>query len=1018
MRNLLKGLALTVLLILMLGLVTAQSDDEPAALDITIVLDVSGSMDYETDRNRYPSVDAGLSVLFNQRLIETSSTPTDPGKLRFSAAETLMEWLAAYSAQYPNTIDINASIITFSEAPQVVMDWQELRRTNDGTDALLEPLSRSSVRPEGDQPQNSNFVALYQTLSDQFSSRPSENRRVVLLVTDSVPCFPEGRRDANAPLYDRYCSDIPSMGRHIDALSGLSGAVEHVIFVNPLGAAHWGQDAFQPVLQAWQNRLGNRGSFREIPNINALPAAMMDATMRELGVALGVIDTNTSSPDDAVTPEQYIEMGIGYAANGAFQVPPFQSYMDVLSLLPNDAANFSLTTPQNTNAEITTLYGTDGKSMRIARVIQPPPGDWKANDPLPQDTPTWVLFRAGEAALEVFGDTPAQYGTLRFRYTLTDQDGQRFTFTPQTIPDFRFEVTPADSGGEDIDLSAFEIDTEDNTALISPPLLAFTAGDYDLSLEVTSGTDALWSDDVNYDFLQPTDALTLRIPAVTFVAEYKVVGRVTDSTDTDTTVNMPRSLPLTVRLTTNPEGNLPEDVTAKVVFAPPQDANTRDVCPQQDPVNMGIDKARLYATSPEIRFAQQGGCNLSVEVSIISTLPPLDGQTQVISTGNSRAVTVTNTQRLTYQVMRADGETPVDNDPQTSDYTLNFPNDLALGPNQLVLRVEVRDENGRLTTPEFLEGEETPNGQNCRAPSAINTVPPEEGETPTETLTTDISGQKVVPFRLIVTNSANADVAASNGVCLYATDRDGVYQAVLSGLSTDTYTVQVALDNNSPRLNYERFEWQPSLFGGDFSVPARLEATIQVNLNPLVVTVYGSAALAVAVVVVLAIVLIARHRQATVAPLTAGPSIYLVDDDAQRLYAGKPDGQASKTAQEPIWEKAPPRRNSHVYKSSDFLTPDLIALGIESLKITTAKDKKLSEEKSFYYEISRSLSGMQKSSEPLKPNQVVELAQTEDNRRYFLVNRGDGAKMFSVHELMTQRTSASTATTDSAGEAS
>lgn len=1003
MWGLFKSLSLLALIAILLGISVAQSDDTPTpSLDVVVALDVSGSMDYPTDRNRYPAVDRALRVLADQRLIGDTRPATDPNALRFTAAETVLEWLAAYSRQYPDKVNVSASAISFSDSTQSLMAWQTLERNNDNVETFIDPLPRTSIRSTTtNQPQNSNFVALYDTLSNQFDNRDDDSRRSVILVTDSVPCYPTGVRDPNVPLYDNFCTDIPSMVRHINALNDLGRTTEHVIFINPLGAEHWGNSTFQTVKDAWERRLSSvGGSFREISNIEALPAAMMDVAMRELGVTLGVIDTDTAQPNDPVTPEQYIQMGVSYSASGTFAVPPFQSYMDVLTLLPASTANFSLTTPQNTDAAVTSLYGTDGKVIRIGRVNQPMPGNWIANAPLAQDTPTWAMFRAGQATLSVDGDVPAQYGTVRFRYMLTDHTGNPFPFTAETLPNITLEVTPPGSGNEPIILTNFSISPDDANVLISPPLLALNTGNYGLSLSVTEGDEAVWRTDANYAFLQPISLPSLTVNAVDFIAEYTVKGRVTASTDTTTAVNMPRSLPLEVRLKANPEGVLPEGLVARVIFTPPQDTNSINVCPQESVV-LGIPENRSQAVSPEIRFDNDGACDLSVEVTFTSPLPPLNGAIETIRTsGNRRTVTVTRTQRLTYRLLQADGKTPVTMDTESASFTLNAPYDLGFTPNELRLRVEVLSENGRLTAPAFLAGEVGPNRQNCRVPSDSAASPSSEGETSTEPLSADISGQKVVPFRLVVTNSAAQDVAALNGVCLYATDLDGVYQAVLNGLGPDTYMVQVVLDNTSPRLDYERFEWHPDLFPEGFNVPHQVSAVIQVNPNLGVWGVYGGAAFVALLLVILIIILLRRRQQKVTAPLNGWPTLYYVDEE-NLLMVDSASNSLYDEPQEPVWKAEPAPVNTLSYQARDFLNPKLIPLDIEMLTLTTRRQEAVSEKRGFYYEMKRR-NGMQKPDRPLNPNDVVEIAQTELGNRFFLVNRVNGSQKLTLRELLKQ----------------
>lgn len=954
-------LSLSAALMLVLA-ASVHAQGETPALDLVIALDVSGSMSVDASRTTFDAVDRGWRKL--REVNGDSFAATDPAALRFGITDMLLEWLAAY----PEVVDINASVVTFADSASVALPWTALRRRG-GDERLLSPLDTGAARSE--EQQNSNFMALYTLLRDLFSDRPAGSRRAVLLITDSVPCFPTGLRDANAPLYDQYCEEIPSMVRHVNALAGLGSASEYVLFVSSVSAIRrW--EPFPGVREAWLQRIGSGGAFIDLDSMAEVPAAVMNVVLREIALARGLIAPEDAPADGRLPQAVYGQLGITYTPNGRLNVGPYQTQMVVLAALPDADAEIAFTPDPGTAVE--TLYGSENEALRIIRLTRPQVGTW-AVEAKGGTVPVWALFSPARARLTLQPAQPTRFVPQQLVYELVDENGEPFEVNEATTPQFNITVVPP--GGTAINLNAME-PTADNRAWISPPFLPTAAGSYRLEVSVLPGEGQWWRLSASSDFLTPASLPPIQAAGMTFVAEYDVlepensppVGDVTT-----TAVRLPRSVALGVRVTarldTDQATPLPQGMSAEVRLTSPGSAT----CPQPITQPMNIDPNSRDAAFIELRFAEAGVCRAEVLLTITSLLQPLSGRSLPVSveTGE-RQLTITHTEYLSLRLTTADGQPPPPGESASSP--LYHVIDRASTPlqwafNTVHFRLEVVNEEGKPVEPQFAPGAQVPDRDHCEA-----------------------SDPKIVPVRLQILSSER-DVAEERGICFYSTDAPGVYRASATGLTAGDYIVRASIERNQPPLNLAQQEYAPTLFDGS-SDSAQVSAHLKVDYNPAMLLQIGGTALALLVVGLVTFAAFTRFTARRFAPLRIQPAIYRVP---KALAARPAEDPKLDEPLAPLWERKPHAVHTHTFPLTDFAGhPDLVLLNIQELTFTTDHNLTLSNRKAAKASI------LLQGGDPLK-GQVIEdgaiFKIAEDHQAfYYLTN---GVKSPSARQLLNAR---------------
>lgn len=962
---------------------TGSDDDR---LDLLIALDVSGSMGRNIASNER-ALDFGTTRLFIQSAGNVSVTRTqasDPSNLRVETTEVLIEWLSDYVANR-DQLDVNVMVMAFDDEVTTVFGWEALGRATAGTTLDV---------PSGD---HSDFLALYRAADDAFSEVENGSRQAMIVVTDSTPCAPQRSTDG-------ICGLDRDMVTQVNQLPPLTGVSQHMLYLNPTNlnfTEYWdnyGQGG--DVRRQWQARLNDR--FIELADgVEELPASMIHTVLTEIAAASGVIPPDEVGTGQRLTPSQYAALGLTYTTGGDFDVAPYQSYFDTLTVFDNPSETVQFTTPDGESEEGSALFQTTGNRLQAVRVSQPEPGEWDG------PAETWIAFRPAEVRVRLSSPNPLQYTPLSFFYELVDAS-EGTLISPQTEAVPEIDVTVRMPDGSRLQLGTMSAEGD---RFVSVPVLPLEPGSqYALSINVDAGSGALWNVVESTAYLEPNSLPDINVQAVSFDTDF-VVRRPATGPDAappsragDRTITIPRSLPLAVTMTAEAGGQpivLPEGISAELVFVPPDDeGDTTNACPSADPVPLDIEDEREQAVT-EINFAVAGTCDLEVRVSLESSIAPLQGNQRVLDVPRmARSVTVTDTERLTFFLIDQAGtviEEPnaaeIADDPH---YAMNErqANPPSYTPNTMTLRVELRDEQGNpLTTwPNFLPGAQRADADVCTGPETPDAEATAEPGAPQI-----VPGQqRIVPFSLRILNDNEEDVAAQREICWYASDNPGVYLATFSGLPAGDYTVQAVLDRGAPPLDFEVFEYAPVLFENTADRITTRSLSMQIGTDPAIALQIVGAIGTVVLAFVTGAFVIVRRRADTVAPLRGGIAIARVDSNLVDIFKSADNDERLSEPVDFPWRREWPRQNRQVFKASDFI--EVARLNIEMLEATTSREKVISQSGGFYVRMRLTNGGDPMGGKRLDSNQA-RLINRDQTGSYYLVNISPGRSM-TVQELL------------------
>jgi hypothetical protein len=1011
--------------------VDAQSQQTPS-LDLLIALDVSGSMDVDTTKVDHQRVDMGWNRL--RPLLDGQRLPaTDPSGIRYAVTQSILEWLAQYNLSQDNRIEINATVLAFSDVNpnpvSLLLDWTALRR-DPGTGRLIPPLSQDDrLQDEStNRPQQANFIALYDSIEQQFARRTNATRRAVLVVTDSVPCYPDGVRD-NQPKWDPFCDEVPSMVRHINGLpsTGISG--EYIFFANALNRTErWAvfDSEGEPVVrQAWENRLRERGAIIDLDSMNDLAGEFMNAILREIALAQGL-----SAPEDlpvtqSLPPQLYEQLGVSYSTDGTFEAGPYQSSITVMAAPASTDLALTFLDPDEDVVNGQPLFGSENQPLQLIKLTQPAIGEWSTRAGSSTRIPTWALYRPAEARLRFFPPNPRQYQPQQLVYELLDEAGELFEVSEALTPDFTLTLSSPGSDSP-IELGdSMQVDEDGELAgkaYISAPFLPLQAGPYRLNVAVEAGANAAWSLNVQNAFLMPANLTpSIQVDGVRFVPEFTIV-QPEDSPGignvSNVDITMPRSLPLDVSLQLVDSQEqaiaLPEGLEAQLEFETPAN-DTTNACPQSEPLPMPIvpvpDEDYSIARQ-QLRLETSGECNLRIELSLQSSLQPVTNSVVSIPTDIERTLIVTSTQRLQVQIIGNDNQPlppEIQDENQNPDFVMEDrePTPFVWDYNTLVLRVEVTDEDGDLVNPVFAASALSPDRSYCQQP-----LPRAEAtaDQQADAVLPGLEDGRLVPFILSLTNEAEQDVAREQGICLYATDSPGVYLASLRALAPGNYDIRITGNRVEPALNFQLMEYAPTLFENDVENAFGVSASLRVNSNPLIALQFGGAALATIVIVLGTIGTLIRWRQKTVAPLHVSMSIYQLSRSLQQEYRHNPASNLLDNSLDAVWKKQLEKRNSFILQPGEFVSPQMALLNIERLELTSKREATTSRERSVYVTLKID-GGIRINGEKLTAGSVRRIFEDAgDGSHYYLTN--SLTNPVTARDLLTLAQRASGETTD------
>lgn len=889
---------------------------ETQTLELVIALDTSGSMSTSItsdDAGERNAIDAGNNLLFfpsPNRSTVTETTATDPDDLRFITTEAILSWLASY-AEYNDDIDIRVSVIGFDSTVTPILPMISLGAGQADSGIILD-------RPTNDDG-NSDFIALYDEVNDIFSAGDSNSDAAFILVTDSPPCNPDGEPTSASGVRVRneFCDNESGvLAPHLREATTLPSRVqEYVFYINPTGRStgdnrysideYW--DAYDAVRSAWDDRVGS--FFFDLEFVEELPAFMQQSIMREVGFALG--DFNVEDvPNITLSASQYRSLGLIYSDDNDLSVPPFQSRMDFL-LLPSDPETELDFSVEGDTINLEYLISSNQAPIRVARRDQPASGDWslEADD---GSLEVWAVPTPADVIVSLMPEQPRLYQAQRLVYQFID-NGNVLSVADITPP--TFDLTIESPSGESIDLGSLVInDTEDGFE--SAAFLPIETGRYDIDLDVSVGQGSLWAADVSYDFLTAPNT-NLIVAAVAFELAYLVNG-----VEASNLVQLPRSLPLSMELTANSDGeqiDLPEGLVALINLDTSDDVDNSCLSITDDPMEIATDNR---SASYELDFDDSGQCQVDIDLSLSSPLPPLNNSSvEIDSSGLGRNVTVDDTQLLSVSVLTEANENIEDNAVDATDFSLDFPFTSTFTPDSTSIIVEIRDANNQAIWPVFAEDATSADVEVCG------------------------TSERIVPFALRITNGTGRDVAQDNEICLRPTDVTGQYRAEIAGLNPGTYTVVVLVNRNTPELDTLQFEYNPQQFPtAETELSGILEVTVPLPLWAM---------LAGAILAVLTVLLIVgRFSNRGQKRLRGSVALFAVSEEDYHLFE---QGEHLDKVLAPVWSEAWPRSIEHKYQAYKFLSSEYVSdLNIEYLKGTTDGNAQLSKRRSAKIELSMS----------------------------------------------------------------
>lgn len=971
------------------GAQTAGDAPVTAGIQLLIALDDSGSMSRTVagDYNNILSVDRGPAELFYDNLV-TEVGPTDPDDLRYQMTESVLTWLSAYAANQEN-VAIYARVEGFTTSTTTHLEWTQLNNTTFRSGFDLNPTETGSG-------QHSDFLNLYRTVGDAFDAAPggSNARQVLLVVTDSAPCNPSAEPDIvnGTRVRDEFCDR--SFGGHIQALPSLDQTGEYVFYVNPVPsvlslAEQWA--AFDGLLEAWENRLPT--SLYDVSQIENVPRPFVEAVMRELALARGILDSQDTTGTTGLTADVYQALGMQFTNAGVLDVLPYQSSLNMLALPTRQTAEIDVRHEDDDSLSVQNVTAPEAL-VRVLRLELPPAGEVTVQTNEASTLPVWAVAVSARARLQLQPETPQLYQAQRLSYQLLSEDDTLLSIQPDTRPLLSAQLTSPD--GEAFTLDGWEIQQrEGQTGLLSPSFFPVEAGAYAVDLDVTTPTTALWGDVSDANFLIP-DVPGLTVRPVTFDVDYEIEGEV-DSSD----LIFPRSRALTVRLTMRADDDtvmLPDGLTADVAFL--SVAGESSACPPAETQQLQRTDNDLAATTT-IFFDQAGVCELAVRLELTTSLPPAGNDTSLRpEVDNERQVTILPTERL--ELVLLDGNDTVLTAGDSLSRYMQEPLPL-WDAKTMELWAEFRNQGGERVWPAYQDGATRVDADFCLPVS--DNVPEatvEPGETPADTSAV-LQTNRLVPVRLRITNEAGNDIAREQRICFYATDEVGRYRAQFTVLPAGSYTIAVELSRDNPPLDMDNFEYSRTLFDGVRDDSYRLEIPLTTAIHPLFITQMVVIAVFVLAVTGRIAFALSQQRRRTMHPLSGTVAIYYVPDEIYQQYQSAGDAEeveALQTLIRPLWLESLPQENTVVFSDVDFVGErELMLLGITELTVSTHREPDVSEAGDFYVHLRTSEDLIALRDERIDDG-VIRFMAAYRGGRYYLANTPPDN--LTVHALLKQ----------------
>jgi len=887
-------------------------------LDILFAVDMSGSMTNSTANNSYDAIDRALNATI------TSRAATDPDNLTFDSVRFMLDWLADFvdeQAASGTPLDVRARVIGFNQSVIPVLDtWVTVEGRNKATLLFDTPPAPAGVS-------NSDFFELYRGLDSRFDES-GRRRQVLFLVSDSTPCDPfeiRPYRGTSLVITDASCgaNTTPStlLSDHFVNANGLLSEIATQYIYHLSDAAYWAR--IPNALSNWQDALSRtEDTFAMLDTIDDLPGQLFTDLLNEVAIEVrGGGSANLA------------EIGIFPAQGSTFEVPPYQTQMDVILFLRggDESPDFSADSRAVTGMP---LYQSESRQLLRLRFPRPGAGQWRVT---PSST-LWASYipAVATARLERVPTTtetnwsPRQYDTVRVVYEI--MAGDELLLEPDYLPDFRTVFSAP--GSNDVEVAMIP----EAESFVSQPFFLLVAGGYSVRIDVQPSwlgtitetptpeatvspetrilTDL--SDPAAFTFLQPPQISSFRAQPVEFVGIFGSEAAQLALAQTGS-IEILRSERVPVFIEARAGGQmipLPAESEAHLIL------EGSGCLTNSQPLSRISNR---FTISNGLEFetgacAVRGQVDLETDDSIrrvgSDAIPPI-----AVPLGAVNALT---TARLNVALLDPAGE-PI---PQTSDaaeaaQTFHFTmpdvvtwppmvsvetRTVRWEPESINLEIVFTDERGQPTNPVF-----------------VNAVAPSTDEN-----TDEIDETFPVPFDLRITRigGEGADESDALDIKPQKSSREGYYVTTISGLEPGEYQLTFTLLRDDPRFTLnELYEYVPEL-GSNAQVNSPLFiANLRVERNILVVgQQVGFIGLLVLLAVLTVIAIIGWQRR-TVAPLRGALAIYYFPPNYKEP--------------EEIWRmKAVPtnrKANTFVYKGSQLRNPRTMDIPLKGLKVTTQR---------------------------------------------------------------------------------
>lgn len=922
-------------------------DNTEQSLHLVIALDRSASMSQRIDGNNNDLLDTDASHLLmfvtDSSLRGLGTPATDPDDVRYTLVETLGGWLYEYEQRPNNRLDLSLTVIGFDNQANVLTD--DLGPTV----TVQRP---GAVTAEG---RHADFINLYAEIETALSDSTAE-RQAVIVITDSPPCNPNGPTSVNGrTVRNSICDGDVSGGalpNHIAVLPSLDAASETLFFVTPGEFTlqdFW--DEYDDTLSAWQSRTNRTGSrFERLANIEALPRLFMETVMREMALAQGVLLPEEA--DEPLSDDIYGAMGILHSAGDSFDVPPYQTRLDLLLRVADNTRQLDFLQPTDEEAEREDLV--DNAELRLQRVrfTNPEAGAWQVQTQSVAEV--WALLRPARARYTLVPENPVAYQPFRVQYQLLDEESNPLPIGEALQPDFsEVDLRLPIPNGRPVDAAlSMEPNSTGNSLTSDPfvPVLNSSANtSYGLIGAVQPGSNNLWTPTLAYDFLQPPP-LRITVRPMTFDTQFTVAPQ---SVPSSGVINFPRSLTMQVDLLAeigNTAVDLPQGLTIDAAIIPNRGFSS-DTCPAADREVEGFCERFSFETPDEYEVTVSG--------TFRSQQPPLSGDDPVTIDIITRSLSVDPTTRVTVALLDENREALTLNDETSVTMYQRAPLP-APELNTLTLFFEVRDENGEREQAQFLCGDDN---------------------TP--------CGTDVVPYQLRVTDSASNDVAAQYDIALARTDEPGRYRVEIRGLPRDNYTLTL-VNPAETVLDYREFEYLEQRLSAEDDTDI-LSIALAVNFDPLLL---GQIA-AISAVVILLLLFWWRASNQRRNGLRGSIAIYRISQAQAKAI----EDDAIEAEAEWLWQMDWPRRISYT------ITPDMLGadadvrlLGIRSIEATTRSEKALIAAEGAYITMDMH-EGTPPNNQRMEAGQMYQIKEM-DGYVYYIVQTP--SPDLTVEQLLTQ----------------